>query len=353
MTCNARKERRIGVARFRFGVSLVGDLYAPPTSGRMPAVAIIGPMTYQKEQAPTQYARRLAEQRYIALAYDSRYRGESGGAPRCWENPRHKLEDMKSALSYLASRDDVDPDQLYILGICQGSSVAFRAAAETPGVRALATIAGQYRDREGDLAWLTEEGFAARIAQGQASKRRYESSGEVDYVKAVDQTDLNVGMPGDFVWVWYQPWAHCGMWENRYAVMSDADLLEYESISAARALRAPWLMSHGDNCILPAAARRHMDAVPITTPTRTISDDTPHLSYYDQPEVIDRAIKAVVEHYRYFGRPSGTSTKSSSPRQNRETANERLLLAGLEQTHSSHFNSRRYRDWARPMSGPA
>ena len=282
------------------GETLVGDLYAPPMSGRLPAVAIIGPMTYQKEQAPTQYAYRLAGQGYIALAYDSRYRGESGGAPRCWENPSHKLDDMKSALAYLASRDDVDPDQLFILGICQGSSIAFRAAAETPGVRALATIAGQYRDHEGDIAWLTEDGFAARMAQGRAAKQKYESSGEIDYVKAVDQTDLNVGMPGDFVWIWYQPWADRGIWENRYAVMSDADLLEYESISAARTLQAPWLMIHGDNCFLPAAARRHMDAVPASTPTRTIWDDTPHLSYYDQPEVIDRAVGAVVEHYRAY-----------------------------------------------------
>lgn len=282
------------------GSTLVGDLYRPNAEGPAPAVAIIGPMTYQKEQAPTQYARRLAAQGFAALAYDSRYRGESGGEPRCWENPRHKLEDMKAALRYLATRDDVDPERLFILGICQGSSIAFRAAAEAPGVRALATIAGHYRDHEGDIAWLTEEGFAARMANGRAAKQKYEATGEVDYVKGVDQTDMNVGMPGDFVWVWYQPWADRGLWENRYAVMSDADLLEYESISAARALRSPWLMIHGDNCFLPAAARRHMEAVPAATPTRTLWDDTPHLAYYDQPDVIDRAVEAVAEHYRAY-----------------------------------------------------
>lgn len=279
------------------GETLVGDLYLPARSGRVPAVAIIGPMTYQKEQAPTEYARRLAEKGYAALAYDSRYRGESGGSPRCWENPAHKLEDMKAALAYLASRENVDPEQLFILGICQGSSIAFRAAAETPGVRALATIAGQYRDTAGDVEWLTDDGLAARISKGRAAKAKFEQTGEVEYVKGVDQTDLNVGMPGEFVWVWYQPWADRGVWENRYAVMSDADLLEYESISAARELRSPWLMIHGDNCFLPSAARRHMAAVPATTPTQTIWDDTPHLSYYDQTEVIDRAVAAVTAHY--------------------------------------------------------
>jgi uncharacterized protein len=279
------------------GETLVGDLYRPDGAERSPAVAIIGPMTYQKEQAPTQYARRLADAGYAALAYDSRYRGESGGAPRCWENPAHKLEDLKAALAYLAARDDVDPERLFVLGICQGSSIAFRAAAEAPGVRALATVAGQYRDREGDVEWLTEPGLAARLEKGRAAKAKYETTGDVDYVKGVDQTDPDVGMPGDFVWIWYQPWADRGLWENRYAVMSDADLLDYESISAARSLRSPWLMIHGDNCFLPAAARRHMAAVPSATPTRTLWDDTPHLAYYDQPEVIDRAVSAIVEHY--------------------------------------------------------
>ena len=277
---------------------LVGNVYSPSQTGKQPAVAIIGPMTYQKEQAPTEYAKRLAEMGFVTLAYDSRYRGESGGEPRAWENPFHKVEDLKAAVAYLKTRADVDPDQVSILAICQGSSIAFRAAAELDGVHALATIAGHYRDHEGDIEWLTEEGYAARMAQGQAAKAVFETTGDVQYIKGVDQTDMNVGMPGDFVWEWYQPWADRGQWENRYAVMSDADLLSYDSIGAAKTLTAPWLMIHGDYNFLPNAARRHMAAVPSTTKTKTIWDDTPHLAYYDQPDAIDRATRAVADWYR-------------------------------------------------------
>lgn len=281
------------------GETLVGDLYRPAAgTGRLPAVAIIGPMTYQKEQAPTEYAKRLAAMGFIALAYDSRYRGESGGAPRAWENPAHKAEDMLAALAYLRSRPDVDPAAVSVLGICQGSSVAVRAAAEGAGVRALATIAGHYRDHEGDIAWLGEAGYAARREAGEAARRRFLETGVVDYVKGVDRTDMNVGMPGDFVWVWYQPWADRGIWDNRYAVMSDADLLAYDSISAMPSLRAPWLMIHGDNCFLPDAARRHLAAVPQGTQTKVIWDDTPHLAYYDQVEVLDRATREVAAWFR-------------------------------------------------------
>ncbi len=290
--------------KVRFTVAdteLVGDLYTSGGDDKKPAVAIIGPMTYQKEQAPTQYARRLADQGFVALAYDSRYRGESGGEPRQWENPQHKVEDLKAAVAYLKGRPDVDPDQVSILAICQGSSIAFRAAGELDGLQALATIAGHYRDHEGDLEWLGEEGFAARKAQGEAAKAKYEATGAVDYIKAVDPVDMNVGMPGDFVFAWYGPWAERGEWDNRYAVMSDADLLGFDSIGAARGLTAPWLMIHGDNCFLPSGARRHVEAVPASTETKVIWDDTPHLAYYDQDEIIDRAVGEVVGWFQAHG----------------------------------------------------
>jgi hypothetical protein len=61
-------------------------------------------------------------------------------------------------------------------------------------------------------------------------------SGNVDYVPAVDDVRMDVGMPGKFVWDWYHGWADRGIWENQYAVMSDADLLEYESASAMQRL---------------------------------------------------------------------------------------------------------------------
>ncbi|MCQ8186618.1 alpha/beta hydrolase [Parvularcula maris] len=277
------------------GLSFVGDLVSPAgETSKLPAVAIIGPMTFERNQAPSRYAQTLAENGFRALAFDPRYRGDSGGEPRAWENPVHKVEDLKEAVSFLANRDDVNADRVHVLGICQGGSEALRAAAEHPAARSLTTITSQYRDKEGDLAWLTEEGYEARLARGVEAFHKYRDTGEVDYVKAVDQTDMEVGMPGDFVWEWYQPWADRGEWENRYAVMSDKDLLEYESISAAQTIGKPWLMIHGDQCFLPDAAKRHFDAIPEGTPKRLVWDDTPHLAYYDQADAIARGTAETV-----------------------------------------------------------
>jgi uncharacterized protein len=277
------------------GIALVGDLYTPDApSADSAAFIIIGPMTFQKEQAPTEYARRLAAAGHTALAFDTRYRGESGGEPRAYENPFHKVADIISAAAFLRNQPGVNAARIIGLGICQGSSEMVRAVAEDSAIMAGVAIAGHYRDHEGDIAWLTEEGYAERLANGRAAKAKYEATGEIDYIAGVDETDMNVGMPGKFVWDWYHVWADKGIWDNRYAVMSDADLLSYESISAARIQAKPYLMIHSDNSFLPDAARRHFEAMPSTAKELLWEGDTPHLSYYDQPEILDRTVGSIV-----------------------------------------------------------
>jgi len=168
-----------------------------------------------------------------------------------------------------------------------------RAVAEDDMLKAAVTLTGQYRDREGDIEWLTEEGYAARLAQGLSVKAKYETTGEIDYVASVEEVDMNVGMPGKFVWDWYHVWADKGLWDNRYGVMSDADLLPYESISGARTLTKPYLLIHSEISFLPEPARRHHEAMPSARKRLLWDGDTPHLSYFDQPEVLDRTAASI------------------------------------------------------------
>lgn len=284
---------------FRSGeTTLTGNLYLPDKLDvPVPAITLIGPMTYVKEQAPTNYAIRLAQRGFAALVFDCRYRGESGGEPRAYENPLHKVADIRAAVEFLATRPEVDADKLAGLGICQGSSEMLRAVADEPLIKVTATVAGQYRDHEGDIAWLGEDGYASRLAAGQKAKQLYEQTRDVQYVPGVDKTDPNVGMPGELVWGWYNGWAERGVWENFYAVMSDADLLPYESLSAAQRMRTPYLMIHSDNCMLPDAARRHFDAMPTGDKKLLWEGQTRHLQYYDDPTIVDPAVKNIADWF--------------------------------------------------------
>lgn len=270
------------------GETIVGNLYLPDSKEeKVPAVTIIGPMTFVKEQAPSEYAKRFAKLGFAALVFDPRYHGESGGKERRWEHPLAKVEDVKASETFLASRPEIDTSRIMGMAVCQGSSEMVRAAAEDERIKVAATVAGHYRDYIADLEWLGAEGREARLAKGWAAKTKYLQSGDIEYVPAVDPKRMDVGMPGDFVWNWYSVWAEKGVWENRYAVMSDADLLTYESLSAMTQLDKPYLMIHSDNSFLPNTARRHFAAVKSKDKQLSWEGVTGHFQYYDDPAVLD------------------------------------------------------------------
>jgi uncharacterized protein len=284
--------------------TIVGWLFPAEFGDRpAPGVVIIGPENYQKEQAPAQYAPRFAQLGYTALIFDPRFRGESGGEPRCYDNPLAKIADLRAAVDYLSELADVDSERLALLGICFGGSYALRAAADDPRIRAVATAAAHLRDRAADVSWLgTEETVAQRLARGSAALEKYRATGEVDYVPCVDFSRSDVGMPGEMVWSWYQLWADRVLWENRYAVMSDAAVLSYDSISAAARLTTPLLMVHSDECAVPAAARRQFAVVPGADKQLLWEDGTRHFQYYEDPVVIERAVCGIVDWFsRHLG----------------------------------------------------
>jgi pimeloyl-ACP methyl ester carboxylesterase len=122
---------------------------------------------------------------------------------------------------------------------------------------------------------------------------------------------MDVGMPGELPWSWYQLWADRGLWENRYAVMSDAALFSFESISAAARLTKPYLMIHGDGSAIPDAARRHFAVVPTADKQFQWDEHTRHLQYYDDPAVIDRSVISVVDWFsRHLG-PARAATRNA------------------------------------------
>jgi len=304
------------------GDDVVGVLYRPYGKGPFPVVVVLGPYSFSKEQAPTQYATRLADEGFAALAFDPRTVGESGGTPRRLENPRMKNEDVVAALDYLLAREDIDPARVFLIGVCQGGAQMLDVASYEDRVKAVASVTGYYRDRETDLfmiaAGVCENPFdpataptteqleallAARLDRAREAKMRYEATGEVVYQPLVspDLGDLvrgsEAGLPGPLVWSWYGPWTLKG-WENHYAVLSDLDHFEYTTVPGVAKLEKPALMVHSDTCMNPAAALRHFESIPTPDKKLIWENGTNHFQYYEQPDVVDRTVGNVAGWFR-------------------------------------------------------
>ena len=124
----------------RYGITLVGDLYTPKDSkGRLPAIAVSGPFGAVKEQASGLYAQTLAERGFTTLAFDPSYTGESGGGPRHVASPDINTEDFSAAVDFLSNQDNINPEQIGILGICGFGGFALNAASMDTRIKATVT----------------------------------------------------------------------------------------------------------------------------------------------------------------------------------------------------------------------
>lgn len=125
----------------RYGVTLAADLYVPENaSGKLPAIAMSGPYGAVKEQVSGLYAQTLAERGFLTIAFDPSFTGESGGEPRGVSSPDINTEDFCAAVDYLATRPDVDPERIGILGVCGFGGFAVNAAAMDTRIKATVAV---------------------------------------------------------------------------------------------------------------------------------------------------------------------------------------------------------------------
>lgn len=107
---------------------------------RYPAIVISHPGGGVKEQTAGTYARKLAEQGFVTIAFDRSYQGESGGDIRQLENPHISTEDVSAVIDHLTTLPYVDQDQIGAMGICAGAGYTANAAIQDRRIKAIGAV---------------------------------------------------------------------------------------------------------------------------------------------------------------------------------------------------------------------
>lgn len=165
------------------GDNLAGHLYLPTDMGTdqcLPAIVVVHPFGGVKEQTAGLYAQKLADKGFITLAFDARYQGESDGQPRYLEDPFARVEDIKSAVTFLSNHTQVDADSIGALGICAAGGYTPYAAQTELRIKAVAAVSGA------DMGTLFREGLGgsagpevlAAMLNESANARTKEARGE-------------------------------------------------------------------------------------------------------------------------------------------------------------------------------
>lgn len=119
------------------GTTVRGWLYLPDGGGPHPAVVLAGGWCYVRELVMPHYAAQFAENGIAALVFDYRNLGVSDGEPRQHLDPWMQIRDYQNALSFLATRPEVDAERLGAWGISYSGGHVVVLAAIDPRVKVI------------------------------------------------------------------------------------------------------------------------------------------------------------------------------------------------------------------------
>ncbi|MGH3666225.1 MAG: alpha/beta hydrolase [Egibacteraceae bacterium] len=164
---------RAPVRFFSERLLLDGDLYLPDDpgqGGRLPAIVTCSGYTGLKDIHPARFARALAPLGFVCLAFDYRGYGQSEGE-RGRLVPQDQVKDVRAAVAYLTTLDEVDPERIGLIGWAQGGGIVIAEAADDERVRAVATV-NAIGDGERSTRALHDDASWDRLRRRIADDRR-------------------------------------------------------------------------------------------------------------------------------------------------------------------------------------
>lgn len=225
---------------------MAGVLFVPdnlPKGEKRPGVVLCHGFTAVKEVLLPDIARRLAQSGYVALTFDYRFLGESGGEPRRQIIPMRQIEDIRNAVTFLQHQPEVYPNRIGLLGVSLGGANVSYAAGVEERVKATVSVCGI-----GDCGrWIRDacHFWEWRALQHRLANDRRERvlHGRLQYVQAKDI----VPEPESTTELFDQILHQYPQWSREITLASGEALIAYKPESVAHNISPRailWL--HGD-----------------------------------------------------------------------------------------------------------
>jgi fermentation-respiration switch protein FrsA (DUF1100 family) len=287
------------------GLKLAGHLYTPDeeSSAPRPAIVVGHPASGVKEQTAGLYAQRLAERGFLTLAFDAAYQGESEGSPRGLEDPAHRVEDLKAAVSYLTTHTGADAGRIGVLGICASGGYVLPATATDHRIKAVATVSAD------DIARQFREGADGAqdpaVFQGMldsaAAARTAEARGEgVQTFPIFPDTAEQARALGQHAYEGFEYYCTDRAQHPRSAkflTWSSIDRMAFfDAFGSARLIRHPLLMIVGREAVTSWMSVEPFHNAQSPKELHWI-DGASHVDLYDKEEYVGPAIAKLTEFY--------------------------------------------------------
>ena len=170
---------------FSGGQRIVGDLFLPggpaPKNG-FPAVIVAHGYGGIRKTTTPETARSYARAGYASIIFDYRGFGDSGGE-RWLLLPQNEVDDVRSAVTFLASHDRINQNRIAIHGCSFGGAVAVAAAAVDERIRCAICSVGLGNGRRWlkslrrNWEWIE---FEREVAEDRVTRMRTGVSRKVD-----------------------------------------------------------------------------------------------------------------------------------------------------------------------------
>ncbi|MDA2809952.1 alpha/beta hydrolase [Nocardiopsis sp. RSe5-2] len=287
--------------------TISGNLYHPPgfdESRTYPAIVVSHPWGGVKEQTAGLYARSMAEQGFITLAYDAAHYGESEGRPRNMEDPAHRVRDIRSAVTYLSNHRHVDADRIGTLGVCAGGGYTIDEAQTDLRVRAVATVAAY------DMGAAAREGIDGAPVSYEQRMAQLEEIGEQLTREAGGDPLVEQLVPGpdqqtDDTPSFFREAADYYLTdrgghpraENRYVVTSVGLHMAYFPFAQIETISPrPLLLIAGENAETLRFSRTAYKAAKEPKELMTVPGAS-HFDLYDRPQYVEPAVERMAEFF--------------------------------------------------------